>query len=75
MTYVSILILYINKIYILGDNDDKPMLLMLLGLAIVYPTCFELFQQYKLGFRKYFSDIGNFSDILYTCGGILNLYV
>ena len=51
------------------------MLINLMGLAIVYPTCFELFQQYKLGFRKYFSDIGNYSDILYTWGGILNLYV
>lgn len=42
--YVCILILYIDRIYIQGDFDDKPILLVLMAVAIVYPTSFELFQ-------------------------------
>lgn len=41
--------------------------------GIIYPSIYEFVQQYKIGFRKYFSDFANYSDILYTWGGILNV--
>jgi len=44
-------------------------------VAIIYPTIYEIVQQYKIGFRKYFSDPFNYSDILYTWGGIANIIV
>lgn len=53
--YVFILILYVNKIYIQNQLESKHVYSVLLVTGIIYPTFYELFQQYKIGPRKYFS--------------------
>lgn len=71
--YVFILIIYVDKVYIQNDLESKRVYSLILITGIIYPTCYELFQQYKIGPKKYFSELGNYSDILYTWGGIANV--
>lgn len=46
---------------------------MLLILAIIYPSWYDTLQLYKIGWREYFSDIGNYSDLIYTWGSVVNV--
>ena len=66
------MMIYINEIYISNRLETKRFFSILLVLAIVYPTMYEFVQQYKIGFRKYFQDPANYSDIFYTWGGLAN---
>lgn len=67
------MMVYINEIYINNRLEEKRIFSVLMIIAIIYPTMYEFVQQYKIGFRKYFQDLGNYSDILYTWGGIANV--
>ena len=67
------MMIYINEIYISNRLETKRFFSILLVLAIVYPTMYEFVQQYKIGFRKYFQDPANYSDIFYTWGGLANV--
>ena len=41
--YVCVNILYINSVYINDAQDEKAVFIVLLFVAIIYPTGFELF--------------------------------
>jgi hypothetical protein len=71
--YVIIMCEYVNEIYINNRLNEKRFFSVLLIIAIIYPTVYEFVQQYKVGFTKYFKDPNNYSDILYTWGGIANV--
>lgn len=75
LTYVFVMMIYINEIYINNRVGEKKIFSYALILAIIYPTTYEFVQQYKIGFRKYLSDINNWSDIIYCWGGIANVFL
>lgn len=79
MFQISILIFYVNFIYIqasLEINPDgsikggNPYAAILLG-GIVYPFCYESTQMVKSGPIDYITTPGNYFDILYIFGSIL----
>ena len=75
ITYVFVMMVYINEIYIKNNLSEKRFFSIILIVAIIYPTTYEFVQQYKIGFRKYLSDLNNYSDILYCWGGIANVFL
>jgi hypothetical protein len=79
MVQISILIFYVNFIYIQAslkiDADGKieggnPYAAILLG-GIIYPFCYESTQMFKSGPYDYLTTPGNYFDILYIFGSIL----
>ena len=54
--YVLILILYVDKVYIQNDleekgKNDKRFYSIMIISGIIYPSIYEFVQQYKIGFR------------------------
>ena len=74
--YTAILVIYVIEFYLpdLGDTDKEwgPILLI---LGIVYPLYYEIFQLCKQGVTSYFSDLQNYSDIVYIWGSVANFFL
>ena len=77
-------IIYVQKIYlenILWENSENwkpgdvpeysnnPYALILL-LGILYPFIYECIQYFNIGLEDYFSDLGNYFDILYILSSV-----
>ena len=72
-TYVALLMVYINFIYIQNNVDNKKFFEYLILVGVVYPAWFETYQLFSGGIRDYFSDLGNYSDIIYIWGSVTNV--
>jgi hypothetical protein len=73
--YLFIMILYINSVYISNKMEEQGFYSVLLIFGVLYPTWYDTLQLIKVGPKAYFSDLGNYSDILYTWGSIVNVYL
>lgn len=79
LVQISILIFYINYVYINGslelDTDGKPLngnpFSIILLTGIIYPLCYSIIQCFKVGPVEYLSEFGNWFDIFYIIGSIL----
>jgi hypothetical protein len=73
--YVTCIIVYVNHIYLNGEQDPVRHFyfsLMLLA-GIFYPWMYDLIQLIKDGPRAYFSDPWNYIDFLYIYGSLSNI--
>lgn len=71
--YVIILMVYVDEIYIHNKSENMQMYSIILIFGVIYPTWYDSLQLYKLGWREYFSDYGNYSDMIYTYGSLANV--
>ena len=79
MVQISILVFYINYVYISGslelDSDGKPVngnpFAIILLTGIIYPLGYSTIQCLKTGPAEYLMDYGNWFDIFYIIGSIL----
>jgi hypothetical protein len=71
--YLALMIIYVNFIYILDNQEVKGVLSYLLFIAVIYPCWYDTLQLYKIGWREYFNDTQNISDVVYTYGSIANV--
>jgi len=72
LVYVCVMIAYIDYVYIANKEEYKVFYERLLVLAIIYPACYDWIQLYKTGWA-YFSELQNYSDMIYIYGGIANV--
>jgi len=47
----------------------------LLLAGIIYPFIYETLQMYQIGFKDYFSDLGNYVDLLYIWGSVAMTFI
>ena len=64
--------MYLDGIYGEPPEDMKDEFPMLMALGIAYPTIYDSVQLYKSGWA-YFSDPWNYTDIVFSVGGIVNV--
>lgn len=70
-TYIIILIIFVNHNYINGHKNQNHLneiyadetQLILMGITIIYPLFYELFQLYQDGPTNYFLDISNWNNV------------
>jgi|TARA_B110001450_G_scaffold255281_1_gene282438 hypothetical protein len=82
--YVLMLFVYTDMVYINGSSkalaDDgfktnfHSLLIVLLAL-ITYPLLYEIIQMFKGGLGEYFSDFGNYFDLIYIFGSFIMAFV
>ena len=76
LMYTFILIIYVNEFYIPDlDGLDKEWGPVLLIIGILYPLYYEIFQLCKQGITDYFSQLQNYSDIVYIWGSVANFFL
>jgi hypothetical protein len=78
MVQISILIFYVNYVYIRGSlevtadgklvNGNPAAIILLTG--IIYPLCYSVIQSMRVGTAEYFQDYGNWFDMFYILGSI-----
>jgi len=71
--YVFIMVIYIYNIYIENNHQQKDFYSRILILAVVYPAWYDTAQLWNSGWRVYFSELQNYSDLIYIYGSILNV--
>jgi hypothetical protein len=55
------------------ESDNSSLFAILLCVGIVYSGLYDMGQLIKSGYKEYFGDLWNYSDIFYTYGSIANL--
>lgn len=55
--YLTIMLVYVNAVYINNNVDDADLFGILLILGIVFPMCYDLTQLYREGITTYFAEI------------------
>jgi hypothetical protein len=71
--YLTIMIIYVNAIYINNDTSNNYLYGILLMIGIIYPMFYDLRQLYLLGPKEYFQDIFNYSDQIYVWASFANV--
>lgn len=67
--YMIILFIYTNNVYVHNEEISLLFLFSILGF-ISYPLVYELIQMHKMGLAEYFSDFGNYLDIVFIWGSV-----
>lgn len=76
--YMLTLSIFVNEIYCkshTGHEEDTIIYNFLLALGILYPFFYDNIQLYKTGFIEYFSQIWNFTDLLFIWSGFANIVI
>jgi hypothetical protein len=60
--YLTIMLVYVNAIYINNNKEDANLFGILLILGIIFPMCYDLTQLYRAGVTEYFQEVQNYSD-------------
>ena len=71
--YLTIMIIYVNAIYINVDDSNAYLYGVLLLIGIVYPMLYDLRQLYIQGPKEYFQDLFNYSDQIYVWASFANV--
>ena len=58
--YITLLILYVNAMYIHNNFEHKKIYETLLVFGIIYPAFYDWSQMLKIGITEYFSDFQNY---------------
>lgn len=71
--YLTIMIIYVNAIYINNDKQNAYLYGILLMMGIIYPMFYDIRQLYLMGPKEYFQDIFNYSDQIYVWASFFNV--
>ena len=71
--YIAVMLLYVDRIYIKGEIEHKQYWERLLIIVVIYPACYDWIQLWKTGIWAYFSELQNYSDLIYIYGSIANV--
>lgn len=56
----------------LGDSKYYSIVLL---VGILYPMIYEIIQMFKIGLEDYFTDLGNYADLVYIFGSVAMAFV
>ena len=56
----------------LGDSKYYSIVLL---IGILYPMIYEIIQMFKIGLEDYFTDLGNYADLVYIFGSVAMSFV
>ena len=71
LAYIAILFLYTYIVYVQGDQSEESDISIILLGGVAYPALYEFIQMCKNGPIDYFTDFGNWIDIIYIYGSVL----
>jgi hypothetical protein len=71
--YLTIMLIYVNAIYINNNTKDATLFGILLICGIIFPMCYDLTQLYRSGITEYFQEVQNYSDQLYVWCSVMNV--
>ena len=73
--YISVITVYVNKVFVEQDIEDKNYYLTIMSLGIIYPLVYDSIQLKRLGYKVYFSEFWNCSDFAFIWLGFFNIFV
>ena len=71
--YIALLVLYINQIYVHNVEENRSIFETLIIFGVIYPAVYDTTQMYKSGWRVYFKQLGNYADLIYVWGSVVNV--
>ena len=78
MFYMWTLCVYIQEVYCIAHIEVENHLIIykcMLSVGILYPLIYDNIQMYKIGLIEYFSDIWNYTDLIFIWSGFLNIAI
>ena len=73
--YTLTLTIYINEVYLMYDNQNQDIYLIMLSVGLLYPMYYETKQIRTIGSSNYLTDINNYMDMLYIWGSVANVFL
>lgn len=74
LLYTTMLNIYVSTAYI-HEPTNQQLYTILLAIGVIYPAYYDFKQLFKVGIEEYLSDLGNYSDMIYIWGSIVNVFL